>query len=200
MRRALIALALGALIFGISLLCALAFEPSTGRMFALWPGIGVRRLLRLAGISTTNQFAFWPTVLFWWLAAWLVLRFGFQRSPLLSNHTGLTCPYCAHQFTLTWSRYLKSPFGRHVCPACGRNSRLRTGLRYWFLYLPLLLSSPFVVLLVGWMAYQVAFPRHAEEHLPWFLGSPWPAVILAILFALLLPIDRAFNARFLKLR
>ncbi len=42
----------------------------------------------------------------------------------------MKCPYCEHDFPLTWKRYLTSPFGSHRCPQCSRKSRLRWTWRY----------------------------------------------------------------------
>jgi hypothetical protein len=87
MRRVLIAFALAALIFGASVVCFLAFEQTLGLgpLFAFWPGFAFQWVLELFGISTTNRIVLWPTLAFWWLAVWLVLRFGWPRSALLSN-------------------------------------------------------------------------------------------------------------------
>ena len=169
-------------------------------MFALWPGIFVRWLLKLAGISTPAQFVFWPTLLFWWLTVWLVLRFGLARSPRLAGPSALTCPFCTHQFPLTWRRYLTARFGRHVCPACGRRSTLGTGLVYWTLYAPLLLCAPFAALFIALLIYSVGFPQYSEDDVVWFLGSPWLFAAFIASWALILPMDRALTARFLKLQ
>jgi hypothetical protein len=86
MRRVLIALALAALILGASVLCFLAFEPALGPAFAFWPGFAFQWLVEQLGIPTTNRIVLWPTLFFWWSVVWVALRFGWPRSPLLSNH------------------------------------------------------------------------------------------------------------------
>src|SRR5262249_32449164 len=35
----------------------------------------------------------------------------------------MNCPYCNHEFPMTWKRYFYAPMGRHVCPECQRKSR-----------------------------------------------------------------------------
>jgi len=199
MRRALIALALGAIILGASVLCVLAFEPWIGRTVAFWPGFVVQRLLKLVGISVTNGVVFLSTLLFWWLAVWLALRFWLPGPPVFSNSAALICPFCKHQFPLTWRRYWKGTFGRHVCPSCGRSSKLRTGLLYWALYVPLLTITPFAALSFVLVVYRLVVPRHFEEDVTWFLGSPWLVATLITLWAFLFPIDRMIDARFRKL-
>jgi hypothetical protein len=44
--------------------------------------------------------------------------------------SGLLCPYCGHQFPLTWERYVLAPNGRHRCPACGKKGKLRLTAAY----------------------------------------------------------------------
>ncbi len=36
----------------------------------------------------------------------------------------MTCPHCAHEIPLTWGKYLKSRFGDHTCPGCGKRFRV----------------------------------------------------------------------------
>ncbi len=112
----------------------------------------------------------------------------------------MTCPFCTQSFPLTWRRYWKAPFGRHICPSCGRKSKLRTGFLYWALYVPLLMIAPFATLLVALLVYGLAFPRSFEEDLAWFLGSPWSRIALLVLWVLLFPIDRMIDERFRKLQ
>ena len=183
------------------MLCYVVFAPAIGRTFVLWPGFTVQRLLRLVDISITNQFVFWLTLLFWWFTVWLVLRFCLPRSRLMSGSAALTCPFCTHQFLLTWRRYWKAPFGRHVCPGCGKSSRLRAASLFWVLYLSFLIVTPIAALVLGLLVVQVTLPQHfKEEELAWFLGSPWVVVTLIVLLALLLPVDRAVDVRFRRLQ
>jgi hypothetical protein len=43
----------------------------------------------------------------------------------------MKCPYCNHEFPLTWKRYWLSPAGRHVCPGCHQPSRFRITAMSW---------------------------------------------------------------------
>lgn len=201
MRRALIALALGTIILGTSVLCLFVFdfEPWIGRTVAFWPGFVIQRLLKLVGISVTNGAVFLSTLLFWWLAVWLALRFWLRDSSVFSNSAALTCPFCKHRFPLTWRRYWKGTFGL-VCPSCGRMSKLRTGLLYWVLYMPLLTIIPFAALSFVLVVYRLIVPQRFDEDLTWFFGSPWLVATLLAFWAFLLPIDRAVDARFRKLQ
>jgi hypothetical protein len=111
MRRVLIALALAALILGASVLCFVAFEQTLGLspLFAFWPGFAFQWILELFGISTTNRVVLWPTLLFWWLAVWLVLRFGWPRSPVLSNSAAHSEPLKQRSL---WHPSFRRPGGR----------------------------------------------------------------------------------------
>lgn len=196
MVRATIAFALGAAILGASMLCALPFDTGIGRAIALWPGIAVQRLLKLVGISFADRGVFLSTLLFWWLAVSIMLRFWLSRTPGFLNRTALTCPFCKHQFPLTWRRYWTSLSGRHVCPSCEQRSKVRTGWPYWAVYLPLLLISPFAVVAFALGLYGIVVSRHHfNEGISWFLGSPWLVATLLALWALLFPIDRVFDVR-----
>jgi hypothetical protein len=87
MRRVVIAFATAVLVFGGSVLSFLVFEQTLelGPAFAFLPGLLVKDLLDLAGVSTTNRVVIWPTLLFWWLATWLVLTMWSRRQSVLSN-------------------------------------------------------------------------------------------------------------------
>lgn len=198
MRRVLIALALGIITLGTSIFCAVVFESLIDSTVALWPGLLVQRLLKTVGISITNGDVFLSTLLFWWLAAWLVLR-SLITEAAVSNRATLTCPLCNHQFHLTWRRYWKAGFGRHVCPECGQRSKIRTGLLYWVLWALFFTITPFAVLSFALVVYQLVAPQYSEESVIWFLGSRWLALTLIMLWAILLPIDREIDARFRKL-
>lgn len=42
----------------------------------------------------------------------------------------MKCPYCNSEFSLTWSLYLKTTFGKHTCPSCKKLSKLRHKKKY----------------------------------------------------------------------
>jgi hypothetical protein len=63
----------------------------------------------------------------------------------------MRCPHCRQSFPLTWARYLRAPAGRHVCPACGKPSRLWPSLPYWaLLFVSALLAGIPPALALGW--------------------------------------------------
>jgi hypothetical protein len=102
----------------------------------------------------------------------------------------MTCPHCSQNFPLTWSRYARSPFGKHTCPHCGKRSTFRVTAAYLF------------VLAVAWLiVYGVAigfradvFHAYDRPSLLWFA-----AVFLAGCLAVV-PLDRFYDERFRKLR
>jgi len=200
MVRALVALALAATILGASVLFALPFGSRIGHMVAFWPGIAVRWLLKPVGIPMTGGLLSLSTLLFWWFVAWLVLLYAMPRRSVFSNEAALTCPFCKSRFPLTWRRYWRAAWGRHACPDCGRKSRLRTGLLYWALYVPAVTIAPFAAVCVGLVVYAVVVPPSVfEQGVMWFIEGPWLAGSLIASLVLLLPIDRAFDARFRSL-
>jgi hypothetical protein len=59
----------------------------------------------------------------------------------------MQCPGCATDFRLTWMRYLKAPFGKMPCPACGVRIRWTHRWFYWFLMpLPSVAIAPWAIL------------------------------------------------------
>lgn len=42
----------------------------------------------------------------------------------------MICPYCQHEFPLTWARYFGAPFGKHTCPHCEHPSKFRMTATY----------------------------------------------------------------------
>ena len=114
----------------------------------------------------------------------------------------LRCPYCEHDFRLTWKRYWKSPFGTHTCPECGGKSKLSTGPGYWLVYLPALAISPLAVVVLAIIVSSiVAGPEQTRK---WLFTPHGIEIALAgsILIPLLVfpPLDRMINTRFRKLR
>ena len=43
----------------------------------------------------------------------------------------MKCPLCNQTNTLTWSKYLQSPTGRHVCESCHSHFSFRHSLKYY---------------------------------------------------------------------
>ena len=60
------------------------------------------------------------------------------------------------EFPLTWKRYLKAPFGKHICPSCKKKSKLRHTKKY-ILYSLLLLSMLFGCLV--FLFFQLSYNR-----------------------------------------
>jgi uncharacterized protein (DUF983 family) len=80
-----------------------------------------------------------------------------QEPPIPSPYTenkknsNLTCPFCNHQFPLTWGRYLKQGFNSHVkCPQCGEISHLQWTSAYTgYLSLVAVVTAIVVALVLG---------------------------------------------------
>ena len=62
----------------------------------------------------------------------------------------MICPYCAENFPLTWRRYLGAPLSRHVCPRCGRISRLSLSVAYFAAAIGLIASIMIAAMLLGY--------------------------------------------------
>ncbi len=96
----------------------------------------------------------------------------------------MKCPYCNHEFPLTWARYVKSPLGRHVCPSCLKQSRLEFGI-----------VSAALLLLV---AAAVATPGVLLFY-RWF-GGYWAVLGALPTFIVIFPLDKMLDGKRRKLR
>ena len=82
----------------------------------------------------------------------------------MSDVKKMRCPYCDHEFPMTWGRYLKAPLGRHICPSCSKKSQFNQTKRYlmWFQiplgFLAAILTIVFLFILPTiWLAATLAF-------------------------------------------
>ena len=99
-----------------------------------------------------------------------------------ANHRGLACPACATAYELTWSRYLRSPFGRHRCPDCGTKFRAVHTRRY---YVVLVATSPLVAAASGGVM--------------WLSVSPWlTGLLIALALTALVVVDWQLDANLLQ--
>jgi hypothetical protein len=96
----------------------------------------------------------------------------------------MICPYCLHKFPLTWRRYFKSTFGRHVCPACAKVSRL-----------PFKYSHFFFLLVVGLIC---AAPGTAV--LLYLTSDFWAVFGIIPTILIVLPLDMLLDAKFKQLQ
>lgn len=96
----------------------------------------------------------------------------------------MICPYCQHAFPLTWRSYFKSIFGRHVCPACAKVSRLKFKYSHFFLLLGigLLCAVPGAAVIL-FLTSDI-----------WAVLGVIPAIIV------ILPLDRLLDAKFKHLQ
>lgn len=44
----------------------------------------------------------------------------------------MKCPYCSKNVVLTWKRYWSTPLGKHGCPECRKEFRLKHSLVYYW--------------------------------------------------------------------
>ena len=102
----------------------------------------------------------------------------------------MICPYCNHSFPLTWSRYARSPRGRHTCPSCHKLSKFKLTLSYC-----LLAAGSWVVLFaLIFVVTALLLPRGARVlGLYYFLGL----YLIGLVF--LIPLDRFYDEKFRKL-
>ncbi|MCK5883288.1 MAG: hypothetical protein KAG61_06335 [Bacteriovoracaceae bacterium] len=92
----------------------------------------------------------------------------------------MKCPYCEHEFKLTWKRYLKAPFGKHTCPNCNKKSKLNYTSKY------------FAAIVVFFLPFLIAII---------FLHSSLvlTSVVKIIFLLLVFPMDRWAESKFKKL-
>src|SRR5450631_3913040 len=97
----------------------------------------------------------------------------------------MRCPYCNHEFQMTWRRYFKSPMGRHICPSCQQKS-----------YFPLTMTSWLrVSVFVGIGAVPFCLLIHH-----FFAGDFWlpGGIIGGLLIAI--PLDKFYDGKYRKLK
>ena len=96
----------------------------------------------------------------------------------------MKCPYCNHEFPLTWARYLGAPAGRHVCPDCRRVSRFRWTAASWLRQLAMVCAG---AVPVGYIFY-------------FWLGAFGDLLGVALGGLLVgLPLDKFYDGNFRKL-
>ncbi len=114
-------------------------------------------------------------------------------SPQTEKKTSnLACPFCGHEFPLTWSRYLKQGFNSAVkCPQCGEKSHLQwTAAYFGYLVLIALISAMITILELG---YAIITAPLTDRKGP----TKGDAVsLIAILLCIAFPIDRFADARY----
>ena len=96
----------------------------------------------------------------------------------------MKCPYCDHEFPLTWKRYWQSPTGRHECPSCHQRSRLRPTPGSW---IRIFLGVSVGGIPAGWLM-----------HL-WFGRVGWIGGWLLGAFLTGVPLDRYFDDKVRRL-
>jgi Zn finger protein HypA/HybF involved in hydrogenase expression len=96
----------------------------------------------------------------------------------------MKCPCCEQSFPLTWERYIEAPSGRHLCPNCGKNARVKFSLLY----------SAILLVVGGICAAPGAIILHQ-----WF-GGYWPILGVIPSILVMFPMDKMFDNRFRKLK
>ena len=104
----------------------------------------------------------------------------------------MTCPYCNQSFPLTWGRYVKSPLGKHTCPACGKVSRLGFTASYFVV----IVVAWILILALAFLFTVLIFPKTWRR----VIGIPFAALVYIIGCVVLIPFDKFFDARFRKLK
>ena len=100
----------------------------------------------------------------------------------------MNCPYCNHDFPLTWSRYARASVGKYVCPSCGKPAKLKVTLPY----LVAIFSMFVAVLLMAIVATEIVLP-------PEWRSSKYLAghliVVGIVSLAIVIPFDRYCDER-----
>src|SRR5262245_10206493 len=104
----------------------------------------------------------------------------------------MKCPHCAHDFPLTWARYIKSPFVRVTCPGCHRQAKLSEPLLHELIAAPVFVAI-FALAWVGFFAGVYYLVPDADDDWGGFGG-------LAFALIVLLALRRPFLARFAQLK
>jgi hypothetical protein len=100
----------------------------------------------------------------------------------------MTCPHCHHSFPLTWSRYVRSPLGKHTCPQCRAASRLSWTFSYFaFVILAWVSFVTLAFLVTHWLW---PHDERVGEHAPYYLGVYLAGCVLIV------PLDRWYDERF----
>ncbi len=98
----------------------------------------------------------------------------------------MKCPYCSHEFPMTWTRYLRSGLGRHLCPSCGKKSKFGPSRQYRNrVLIPIVLLSSTLTLVLLFL-----------------LSGSWVAMLLSISISLVvcLSLDRYLEDKLRELR
>lgn len=97
----------------------------------------------------------------------------------------MKCPNCNNTFPLTWSRYFKSPFGKHICPSCHKESVLKFSKMHF-------LFKAIIIVLLLFFLYLVLLIITSGN-----IYSFIPALVMSLILAL--PIDKFHDEKFKKL-
>lgn len=107
------------------------------------------------------------------------------------KHPKLTCPFCGHQFPLTWGRYLKQGFKSHVkCPQCSEISHLQWSPTYkaWIFTLCIIAAT------IDTLAVIACFVFMGSRGVSLFPIAI--AVVSLILICISYPIDKYFDSHY----
>jgi hypothetical protein len=88
----------------------------------------------------------------------------------------MKCPYCNSEFPLTWRLYFNAPFGKHTCPSCKKQSKLRHKKKY------ILYSLIPVAILSGSLTFLFLHNSEGKIYAVFF------AIFIAMAFVI--PLDR----------
>ena len=112
----------------------------------------------------------------------------------------MICPHCSCSFPLSWSRYRKSPWGKHSCPGCGRTSRLRASVLFYAIYVPVGIVFQLLGVILGALAFAYVVPGTIDERVTAYFEEGWWFAVLVASVVLFFPVDRFLDERFRKLQ
>ena len=100
----------------------------------------------------------------------------------LNNSNSKNCPNCDTRFTLSWSNYLKNPFGGYKCSKCHAKFKLKHTLLYriWFALWMIIYFAGLVVIVIKTKDND----HNGFYYLAWF-------IVMLIIY---LPIDKKLES------
>ena len=104
----------------------------------------------------------------------------------------MRCPYCQHEFALTWKRYWSAWTWKHTCPQCRRKSQLD----FPALYFAFFIASFIVGITLARVLSVTIFPgQYSSVEAHRFRLAFYVFFVLLVF----IPIDKWFNAKVRRL-
>lgn len=115
------------------------------------------------------------------------------------KHSNVTCPFCGHQFPLTWSRYWKQGFNGVVkCPQCSEKSHLQWTTAYaGYLVFITVVTAVVITLALGTQVFLTPLTSTKQPLIDRVLLMIDNVPLLVVtLLCIILPIDKYADAHY----